>query len=91
MRPGRRPVGAAGLKQDAERRANAVKVGSELVVVSVEHLQKQMAVFKDKLEEFARKHKKDINKNPEFRSKFQAMTTSIGVWPNSSDHAILAQ
>ena len=79
MRPGRRPVGAAGLKQEADRRAAAVKVGSEVTTVSAEHLHSQMAGFKEKLEDCARKHKRAINKDPEFRSRFQQMTSSIGV------------
>lgn len=56
----------------------AQKVGTELAVVSMEHLEKQMVVFKERLEEFARKHKRDINRDPEFRARFQAMTASIG-------------
>jgi len=37
--------------------------------------------FREKLEEFARKHKQDIIRNPDFRSKFNAMCSSIGVDP----------
>lgn len=40
-----------------------------------------MEVFKTNLEEFARKHKKDIRKDPKFRAHFQRMCTNIGVDP----------
>jgi hypothetical protein len=33
----------------------------------------QLAVFKQNLEEFATKYRKDINKDPEFRKYFQAI------------------
>ena len=41
----------------------------------------QITVFKENLEEFAKKYKKEINKNPEFRKYFQDMCTKIGVDP----------
>jgi EAP30/Vps36 family len=44
-------------------------------------MKEQVQVFQDNLEEFARKHKRDINKNPEFRKHFHEMCTSIGVDP----------
>jgi ESCRT-II complex subunit VPS22 len=37
--------------------------------------------FKEALEAFAQKHRHEIVKNPEFRSKFNAMCHSIGVDP----------
>lgn len=40
-----------------------------------------MEVFKTNLEEFARKHKKDIRKDPKFRAHFQRMCNNIGVDP----------
>jgi len=38
-------------------------------------------MFKDNLEEFAKKYRKEIAKNPEFRAQFQKMCTQIGVDP----------
>lgn len=58
--------------------------------MSMDHLTRQMAVFKERLEEFAVKHKSQINKNPEFRSKFQSMTASIGVDPLASNKGFWA-
>ena len=44
-------------------------------------MKEQLEIFKDKLEVFALKHKKDINRNPELRKHFQVMCASIGVDP----------
>lgn len=44
-------------------------------------MKEQLKVFHANLEEFAKKHKKDINKNPEFRKHFQDMCTRVGVDP----------
>jgi len=41
----------------------------------------QLVMFKDNLEEFAKKYRKEIAKNPEFRAQFQKMCTQIGVDP----------
>lgn len=40
-----------------------------------------MEVFKTNLQEFAHKHRKDIRKDPTFRTHFQRMCTNIGVDP----------
>jgi ESCRT-II complex subunit VPS22 len=52
-------------------------------------MQEQLRVFKENLETFARKHKKDINKNPELRKHFQAMCASIGVDPLACKRSFL--
>lgn len=44
-------------------------------------MQEQLKVFKNNLEEFAKKYKKEINKNPEFRKYFADMCSKIGVDP----------
>ena len=44
-------------------------------------MKSQLELFKQNLEIFAKKHKKDINKNPELRKYFQIMCASIGVDP----------
>merc|ERR1711973_793515 len=43
-----------------------------------------MEKFRDNLEQFAVSHKKDIQKDPEFRRHFQEMCSSIGVDPLAS-------
>ena len=47
-------------------------------------MQKQLEEFRDHLEEFALKHKKEINDNPVFRKEFLRMCREIGVDPLSS-------
>lgn len=74
----RRAVGAAGLMRHQEARAAVAAVAARVVDNEVKHLEEQMALFKTSLEEFARKHKAAINKDPEFRRQFQQMTASIG-------------
>ena len=44
-------------------------------------MEKQLAVFKENLEDFAKKHRKGINKDPEFRKNFVDMCAKIGVDP----------
>ncbi len=44
----------------------------------------KLPLLQDRLEEFARKHKAEIIKNPDFRSKFNSMCTAIGVDPLGS-------
>lgn len=50
-------------------------------------MQEQMAVFKNRLEEFAMKYKADIRKDPEFRARFHQMCANIGVDPLASNKA----
>lgn len=46
-------------------------------------LNEQLAVFQERLLQFAKKHNSEIKANPEFRSKFVRMCTSIGIDPLS--------
>jgi ESCRT-II complex subunit VPS22 len=50
-----------------------------------------LATFKENLEEFAKKHKKDINKNPHFRAQFQKMCAKVGVDPLASNKGFWAE
>jgi ESCRT-II complex subunit VPS22 len=50
-----------------------------------------MAKFKEKLEQFALKHKKDINKNPQLRQEFNQMCAKIGVDPLATHKGFWAQ
>jgi len=45
----------------------------------------QLSSFRENLEEFARKHRKEIQKNPQFRLQFQQLCTQIGVDPLASN------
>ena len=46
---------------------------------------------KTHLEEFARKYKNEIKKNPEFRQQFQTMCGKIGVDPLQSNKGVWAE
>uniref|UniRef100_A0A7S4HBP0 Vacuolar-sorting protein SNF8 n=2 Tax=Guillardia theta TaxID=55529 RepID=A0A7S4HBP0_GUITH len=48
-------------------------------------MMEKCSVFQSKLEEFARKHKNEIIRNPDFRSKFNSMCAAIGVDPLASN------
>lgn len=69
---------AAKAKQDA-----AKKVGNEMQAQLLEDMKVQLDDFKKNLEEFAVKHKKEINDNPVFRNEFLRMCKEIGVDPLS--------
>lgn len=58
--------------------------GTEIQDIQIGEMSKQMEVFREKLEEFASKHKTEIKKNAEFRQRFTSMCTSIGVDPLAS-------
>jgi ESCRT-II complex subunit VPS22 len=50
-----------------------------------------MSLFKEKLEVFARKHKSEINRNPQFRRQFSKMCEKIGVDPLASNKGFWAE
>ncbi|TPX31844.1 hypothetical protein SmJEL517_g04927 [Synchytrium microbalum] len=54
-------------------------------------MKSQLGVFKSNLEEFAKKYRKDINKDPVFRMHFQKMCTNIGVDPLASNKGFWAE
>lgn len=54
-------------------------------------MREQAAVFKEKLQQFALKHKKDINKDPVLRKRFHEMCQSIGVDPLASNKGFWGQ
>lgn len=58
-------------------------MGSEIEKKQLEEMNRQIAEFKGHLENFAIKHKKDINSNPVFRNQFLKMCKEIGVDPLS--------
>jgi len=58
--------------------------GSEMADNQLEEMSRQLEIFREKLEEFAAKHKNDIKKDPQFRQQFQEMCAAIGVDPLAS-------
>ena len=57
----------------------------------MEHIEHQLTAFKTSLEDFARKYKKDINKDPVFRRQFQTMCSTVGVDPLQSNKGFWAE
>lgn len=54
-------------------------------------MKEQLATFRSQLEEFARKHKNDIRKNPTFRAQFHEMCAKVGVDPLASHKGFWAE
>ncbi|KAF9576774.1 hypothetical protein EC968_003281 [Mortierella alpina] len=60
------------------------RVGQTISDNQMEQLRSQVDTFRTNLENFARLHRKDIQKDPEFRMHFQKMCGNIGVDPLAS-------
>jgi len=75
-------IGAIQKKKiDAER---FKEKGNEIAEHQLQELSGQLNNFQTNLENFAREHKQDIKRDPEFRRHFQEMCASIGVDPLAS-------
>lgn len=72
-------VGAIQKQKQAESKYK--EKSAEIAQQQLTKLSEQMEVFREKLQEFAIKHKKDIRKDPEFRRAFQMMCANVGVDP----------
>jgi ESCRT-II complex subunit VPS22 len=70
-----------GLQAAKQRNEKFKEKGADVEGVRMAQMQERLKFFRESLEEFARKHKKDINKNPEFRHRFSQMCVKIGVDP----------
>ncbi|KAJ3145753.1 ESCRT-II subunit protein snf8 [Geranomyces michiganensis] len=81
----RRRAGISGLQAQARTNADFQRVGEALSQSQLEQLKSQLAAFKTNLEDFARKYRKDIKRDPKFRMHFQRMCTNIGVDPLASN------
>ncbi|KAH8381303.1 hypothetical protein KR093_002351 [Drosophila rubida] len=77
----RRRVGLGAIQQQKLAAEKYKDKGADLQESQLEQMTKQMEVFRNKLEEFAMKHKEDIRKNSQFRKQFQEMCAAIGVDP----------
>lgn len=51
--------------------------GNELAETSFQEMTKQMENFRSNLEEFAREHREEIKKDPNFRRHFQASSLQM--------------
>ncbi|KAJ3044485.1 ESCRT-II subunit protein snf8 [Rhizophlyctis rosea] len=93
----RRRVGIHGLQQQARHQEEFQKAGEALAAQQLEQrneaqpvgsppqLKSQLELFRTNLEDFARKYRKDIKRDPEFRKHFQRMCSNIGVDPLASN------
>jgi len=80
----RRGPGIGAITRGAKAQKQFHDVGAQLEASQLEHIERQLALFKEKLEIFANKHKNQINKNPKFRAQFQTMCAKVGVDPLAS-------
>jgi len=81
----RRGPGIAGIDKSKLAQKSFKAKGSEIQVAELSQMKDQLVTFKTNLEEFAKKYKKEINKNPEFRKHFADMCAKIGVDPLASN------
>ncbi|KAJ0966438.1 hypothetical protein J5N97_027576 [Dioscorea zingiberensis] len=87
----RRRPGIAGLQTAAATRDQYRLVGDNVAKIRTDLMKEQLATFRTQLEEFARKHKNDIRKNPTFRSQFHEMCAKVGVDPLASNKGFWAE
>ncbi|XP_053633622.1 uncharacterized protein lsn isoform X3 [Cherax quadricarinatus] len=80
----RRRAGVGAIQRQKIQQDKFKEKGSEIQENQLEQMTLQMEKFREKLEEFAAKHKTEIKKNPQFRKQFQEMCASIGVDPLAS-------
>jgi ESCRT-II complex subunit VPS22 len=87
----RRRVGVGDHIKRVEEKKKFESRGQELEAASEEHIQRQLEVFKSKLELFAVEHREEIKKNPVFRQQFQDMCSKVGVETLASHKGFWAQ
>ncbi|KAK8643929.1 hypothetical protein V6N13_013206 [Hibiscus sabdariffa] len=87
----RRRPGIGGLQTAAAARDQYRLLGENVAKLRTDLMKEQLATFRSQLEEFARKHKNDIRKNPSFRSQFHEMCAKVGVDPLASNKGFWAE
>ncbi|XP_056682861.1 vacuolar protein sorting-associated protein 22 homolog 1 isoform X2 [Spinacia oleracea] len=87
----KRRVGIGGLQSSAATRNQYRLIGESLSVVKNDVMMAQLSTFRSQLEDFARKHKNDIRKNPTFRAQFHEMCSKVGVDPLASNKGFWAE
>lgn len=86
----RRRVGVGAVQKSQLTQARFKDIGTEIADDQMQFMGKQMEQFRDKLQEFASKYKKEIRKNPQFRKQFQEMCATVGVDPLASSKGFWA-
>lgn len=84
-------VGKAGLLEQAKLKQRLKEKGEDVTNMQMSQMQERLKFFRESLEEFARKHKKDINNDPQLRHQFSKMCASIGVDPLASRKGFWAE
>ncbi|XP_073027164.1 vacuolar protein sorting-associated protein 22 homolog 1 [Primulina eburnea] len=87
----RRRPGIGGLQNAAAARDQYRLLGENVAKLRTDLMKDQLATFRSQLEDFARKHKNDIRKNPTFRSQFHEMCAKVGVDPLASNKGFWAE
>ncbi|KAL6543177.1 hypothetical protein OROHE_010697 [Orobanche hederae] len=87
----RRRPGIGGLQNAVAARDQYRLLGENVAKLRADLMKEQLATFRSQLEDFARKHKNDIRKNPAFRSQFHEMCTKVGVDPLASNKGFWAE
>jgi hypothetical protein len=63
----RRGVGVGAVRRADDGKQGFEQLARELAEMKMAHVQTQLEVFKKRLEEFATRHKREINEDPAFR------------------------
>ncbi|XP_055348985.1 vacuolar-sorting protein SNF8-like [Paramacrobiotus metropolitanus] len=79
-----RRAGIGAIDKKKMQEARFKDRGEELAADQLRQLSGQLGTLRDKLKEFATRHKNEIRKDPEFRRQFQEMCATIGVDPLAS-------
>ncbi|CAH1449788.1 unnamed protein product [Lactuca virosa] len=87
----RRRPGIGGLQTAAAARDQYRLLGENVAKLRTDLMKEQLSTFRSQLEDFARKHKNDIRKNPVFRSQFHEMCAKVGVDPLASNKGFWAE
>jgi len=81
----RRRAGIGAIQQRKLDSEKFKEKGNELAETQLKQLSSQLEQFQTNLETFAKEHKQEIRRDPEFRKRFQEMCASIGVDPLASN------
>lgn len=84
----RRGIGRGSVQSTQAIRIRAAEQGQALSAESARQMKMQLSAFKSNLEQFAIRHKKEIQRDPAFRAKFHTMCAAIGVDPLTSKKGI---
>lgn len=87
----RRRPGISGLQTAAAARDQYKLLGENVAKIRMDLMKEQLSTFRSQLEDFARKHKNDIKKNPAFRAQFHSMCAKCGVDPLASNKGFWAE